>query len=84
MLAHITPNDALSLPTPNEFIPTNLDVNKMIVETKQRKPDLIQETSMLRLWHKKDDTFWVPKANVWILFRNPLTYATPRNAVIST
>lgn len=45
MLANITCNEALSLPAPNEFIPTNLDVNKMIVETKQRKPDLIQETS---------------------------------------
>lgn len=36
---------------------------------------------MLRLWHKKDDTFWVPRANVWILLRSPLVYATPSNCV---
>jgi insulysin len=35
----------------------------------------------MRLWHKKDDTFWVPRANVWILFRSPLAYATPANCV---
>ena len=84
MLNELPGNDAFFLPTPNEFIPTDLDVNKRVVKEKQTKPDLIQETNMLRLWHKQDDTFWIPKTNVWILFRNPLTYATPRNAVIST
>ncbi|KAI7847937.1 Metalloenzyme, LuxS/M16 peptidase-like protein [Circinella umbellata] len=84
MLNELPRNDAFFLPTPNEFIPTDLDVNKRVVKDKQTKPDLIQETNMLRLWYKQDDTFWIPKTNVWILFRNPLTYATPRNAVIST
>lgn len=76
-------NDALHLPSPNEFIPVNLDVAKYPVAEKQKSPNLIQETPMLRLWHKQDDTFWVPKTNVWILFRNPLTYATPRNAAMT-
>ena len=84
MLDNVAQSDAFHLPERNEFIPTSLDITKRVVKEKQKKPDLIQETSMLRLWHKKDDTFWIPKTNVWILFRNPLTYATPRNAVIST
>jgi insulysin len=42
---------------------------------------LIENTPLIRLWHKKDDTFWVPRANVWILFRSPLAYATPTNCV---
>ncbi|KAI9316323.1 Metalloenzyme, LuxS/M16 peptidase-like protein [Dichotomocladium elegans] len=82
-LCDLVPNESLHLPSRNEFIPTNLDVTRFIVEKKQDKPNLIQETPMLRLWHKKDDRFWHPKSCVWINFRNPLTYATPRNAVIT-
>ncbi|KAJ2957690.1 hypothetical protein NQZ79_g6671 [Umbelopsis isabellina] len=74
-------NDAFHLPEKNEFIPTNFETNKASVPTPQKRPDLIENSPSLRLWHKKDDTFWLPKANVWILFRNPLAYATPSNCV---
>ncbi|ORZ13145.1 Metalloenzyme, LuxS/M16 peptidase-like protein [Absidia repens] len=82
-LANLSTNNEFALPSVNEFIPVKLDVNKQIVEEKQRKPNLIQETSTIRLWHKKDDTFWIPKTSVSVLFRNPLINATPRNTVIS-
>lgn len=73
--------DAFHLPEKNEFIPTNFETNKVPVPTPQKMPHLIENSPSLRLWHKKDDTFWLPKANVWILFRNPLAYATPSNCV---
>lgn len=73
--------EQLTLPGPNAFIPTNFETHKQQVETPAKRPDLIENTPLLRLWHKKDDTFWVPRANVWILFRSPLAYATPANCV---
>ncbi|CAO3593944.1 unnamed protein product [Absidia cylindrospora] len=71
----------LQLPEPNAFVPTNFETNKMDIAEPIKKPELIETNSRLRLWYKKDDTFWVPRANVWILFRNPLAYATPSNCV---
>lgn len=69
------------LPGENAFIPTNFETNKRDITNPVKRPDLIENSPMLRLWHKKDDTFWVPRANVWILLRSPLVYATPSNCV---
>ncbi|KAM3578800.1 metalloprotease [Umbelopsis sp. WA50703] len=52
-----------------------------MLKERQVEKNTFDEVQSLRLWHKKDDTFWLPKANVWILFRNPLAYATPSNCV---
>ncbi|KAG0170307.1 Insulinase (Peptidase M16) [Apophysomyces sp. BC1034] len=80
-LQNVGLNDALSLPASNEFIPTNFETYKTGVKELAKRPELIESSAQLRLWHKKDDTFWVPRANVWILFRSPLAYATPANCV---
>lgn len=71
----------LHLPHKNEFIPTRLDVEKIDVKETSKTPKLIRNDDTIRLWWKKDDAFWVPKANLNILFRNPLTYSTPTNYV---
>ena len=73
----------LHLPHKNEFIPTRLSVEKKEVAEPAKTPKLIRNDDRVRLWWKKDDTFWVPKANVHITLRNPLTYATPANYVKS-
>ncbi|CAG8555128.1 27983_t:CDS:10, partial [Dentiscutata erythropus] len=65
----------LRIPPPNEFIPTNFETNKHEVVTPQTCPSIIKSTLLSRLWHKKDDTFWVPKVNVRFLLKSPLTYA---------
>lgn len=80
-MKHLTPEPALALPGNNDFIPTNFETTKKEVPVPSQRPDLIENTPLLRLWHKKDDTFWVPRANVWILFRSPLAYANPVNCV---
>jgi insulysin len=59
----------LHLPHKNEFIPTNFDVQKRKVEKPSKAPVLIKNTDIARIWYKKDDTFWVPKANVFITLR---------------
>ncbi|KAK5085689.1 metalloprotease [Lithohypha guttulata] len=71
----------LHLPHKNEFIPTKLDVEKAEVKEPARAPRLLRNDEQVRLWWKKDDTFWVPKANVNILIRNPVAYDSPANHV---
>ncbi|CAO3652625.1 unnamed protein product [Cunninghamella blakesleeana] len=82
-LSNLSNSTEFALPVRNEFIPEKLDVEKLKVDQRQTKPSLVQETSTLRLWYKKDDTFWLPKSQVWIILRNPLTHATPRYSVIT-
>ena len=73
----------LHLPHKNEFIPTRLDVEKADIKEPAKTPKLLRNDDKVRLWWKKDDAFWVPKANVNVLIRNPLTYASPANFVKS-
>ncbi len=74
---------ALHLPHKNEFVPTRFNVERKEVAEPAKTPKLIRNDDRLRLWWKKDDRFWVPKANVNVTLRNPLTYATPANYVKS-
>ncbi|RPA87280.1 hypothetical protein BJ508DRAFT_97930 [Ascobolus immersus RN42] len=73
----------LHLPHPNEFIPSNFEVEKKEVKQPTKIPTLIKNTKFIRVWFKKDDTFWVPKAVVYVLIKNPLIYATPANSIKS-
>lgn len=70
----------LHLPGRNQFIPTNLEVEKKDVETPAIAPVLIRNDESVQAWFKKDDTFWVPKANVYTVLRNPLPGVTAENA----
>ncbi|KAF8460600.1 Metalloenzyme, LuxS/M16 peptidase-like protein [Kalaharituber pfeilii] len=73
--------EGLHLPHKNEFIPTNLEVAKREVKEPTKAPTLIKNTEKMRVWYKKDDTFWVPKAVLTIQMKNPLVYANPANIV---
>lgn len=71
----------LHLPHRNEFIPTKLNVEKRELEEPAKAPKLIRNDEGVRTWWKKDDQFWVPKANVFITLRTPLVYASAANTV---
>ncbi|KAI8223509.1 insulin-degrading enzyme [Colletotrichum sp. SAR 10_96] len=71
----------LHLPHKNNFIPTNLKVEKKEVKEPAVAPRVIRNDSIVQMWFKKDDTFWVPKANLIISCRNPNIYSTAENAV---
>jgi insulysin len=73
--------EALHLPHHNDFIPTNFDVEKKEVEKPAIEPRLVRNDAHARTWFKKDDTFWVPKANVIVNFRSPIIYASAATAV---
>ncbi|KAL6722042.1 metalloprotease [Lecanora helva] len=71
----------LHLPHRNEFIPSKLEVEKKTVEQPMKAPKLIRNDENVRVWWKKDDSFWVPRANLFVKLRTPLASATPGNAV---
>ncbi|KAK7017923.1 metalloprotease [Paramarasmius palmivorus] len=78
-----TPIQEMFLPGPNQFIPQNLEVDKKDVESPTRRPHLIWDTSLCRVWHKKDDRFWVPKAHVIIDIRSRFADPSPRSTVLT-
>ncbi|KII85853.1 hypothetical protein PLICRDRAFT_165360 [Plicaturopsis crispa FD-325 SS-3] len=72
----------LALPDRNPFIPQDLEIrDKTIPNEPSKRPYLIQRTSKSCLWHKKDDTFFVPRASLHILLRTPLADKTALLAV---
>lgn len=73
----------LSLPAKNEFIPSRLEVERKEVDTPAKAPKLIRNDQNVRLWYKKDDQFWVPKANLQVTMRNPICSSTPHSVVLA-
>jgi insulysin len=71
----------LHLPHENQFIPTKLEVEKKETKEPAIEPKLIRNDEVARLWYKKDDTFWVPKANLFVNCRNTLPNATAENSL---
>nr|POE87489.1 a-factor-processing enzyme [Quercus suber] len=74
----------LHLPAKNEFVPQRLDVEKREVAEPARNPSIIRNEPNIRTWFKKDDRFWVPKANVNLCFRSPVAGLTPYTSTLST
>ena len=72
---------ALHLPHKNQFIPTKLEVEKKEVKEPAPAPRLIRNDEVARTWFKKDDTFWVPKANLVVSCKNPIVYACAENTM---
>lgn len=71
----------LHLPHENQFIPTKLEVEKKEVTNPAISAKLIRNDEYVRTWYKKDDQFWVPKANLFVNCRNPLPSATAENSL---
>jgi insulysin len=75
------PVQELHLPHQNNFIPTKLEVDKKEVGKPAVAPRLVRNDRHARTWWKKDDTFWVPRANIFVRFVNPMLRSSPSNAV---
>ncbi|KAK7972457.1 peptidase M16 inactive domain-containing protein [Apiospora saccharicola] len=71
----------LHLPHKNQFIPTKLEVEKKEVKEPSLVPRLLRNDNIARTWFKKDDTFWVPKANLVVSCKNPIIFDTAENSV---
>ncbi|XP_020519710.1 insulin-degrading enzyme-like 1, peroxisomal isoform X2 [Amborella trichopoda] len=75
------PNDLLSLPAPNVFIPTDLSLK--IVQEKAKFPVLLRKSFFSRLWFKADTLFFTPKAYVKIDFNCPESGHSPEAEVLT-
>jgi insulysin len=75
---------ALHLPHPNSFIPTKLEVVRRDVAAPAPAPRLVRNDGRARAWWKRDDTFWVPRANVFVRLINPALRSSPDNAIKSS
>ncbi|KAF1937421.1 putative metalloprotease [Clathrospora elynae] len=73
----------LHLPAVNEFVPQRFEVERKDVTEPARHPTLILHDENVRAWFKKDDQFWVPKANIKLYLRSPVASLTPMNAVMT-
>ncbi|KAK3939917.1 Metalloenzyme, LuxS/M16 peptidase-like protein [Diplogelasinospora grovesii] len=71
----------LHLPHKNQFIPTKLEVEKKDVKEPAVAPRIVRNDELCRTWYKKDDTFWVPKANLIVSCKSPIIYASAENSV---
>lgn len=82
--AAVSPKERLSalhLPHKNQFIPNKLEVEKKEVDEPALNPRVLRNDNIARTWWKKDDTFWVPRANVIVSLKTPLIYASAENNV---
>lgn len=49
----------------------------------EKFPRLLRETPLSKLWYKKDDCFWIPKAVVTIEICTPSSNDSPRSSVLT-
>lgn len=68
----------LQMPKKNPFIPECLDVKIPVCENEVKAvPEIIKDGSMMRVWYKADDTFYLPKACINMAINSPMVYASP-------
>ncbi|KAG7420115.1 putative zinc protease [Fusarium oxysporum f. sp. rapae] len=80
----VSPQDrlpTLHLPHKNQFIPNEPEVEKQEMDEQALNPRVIRNDNIARTQWKKDDIFWVPRANVIVSLKTPLFYASAENNV---
>ncbi|KAG0015145.1 Insulinase (Peptidase M16) [Entomortierella chlamydospora] len=82
-LQQIGRNPELHLPPPNEYIPKDFETGKVDTPNPQMSPVLVQHTPLTRIWHKKDDVFWVPKVHLYFRLVSPIATLSPNHLVKS-
>ncbi|KAF9955870.1 Insulinase (Peptidase M16) [Mortierella alpina] len=83
-LKNLEPHADLHMPVPNEYIPKDFETHKDPSPAPPlRHPVLIKHTPLTRIWHKKDDVFWIPKVNMYFRLNSPCAVSSPGNLVKS-
>ena len=79
-------NEALRLPSPNQFIPTDFGLVDLPegAEATCAVPRIIHESDMCKLWYKPDTRFKTPKGHVTVSVVSPECYSCPEHAVCTT
>ncbi|CAM3653044.1 insulinase family protein [Parendozoicomonas haliclonae] len=76
-------HSSLSLPALNPYAPKNLELIAENEQSKEVPSQLINEPG-LRVWHKSDQTFNAPKADVRLAYSTPLSDSSVKNSVTFT
>jgi len=71
----------LALPEPNPFLPDSLAIKPPETDTDQ--PRLLVEQPGLQVWHAQDTEFGVPRAELFVSVRSPLTNQYPEHTVLT-
>ncbi|KAJ4178578.1 metalloprotease [Fusarium falciforme] len=82
--ASVSPSErlpCLQLPDKNPFIPDHLGVKKMEATEPTLNPRVLRNDGIARTWWKKDDTFWVPRANIIVSLKTPLVDSCAEDVV---
>ncbi|XP_063697164.1 insulin-degrading enzyme [Culicoides brevitarsis] len=70
-------SEALKLPKPNPFIPTDFELLKY--EGTSKFPSIIFDSPYIRVWHLQDNEFLKPKSCINIDLASPIVYSDPSN-----
>ncbi|KAJ1699101.1 hypothetical protein LUZ63_007613 [Rhynchospora breviuscula] len=78
-------DSSLHLPLKNEFVPSDFTLKsaKLLKSLKSAKPKCILDEPLIKLWYKMDQTFNVPRANVYFLMTLKDAYASLRNSLLT-
>ncbi|GAA5931722.1 uncharacterized protein JCM15063_001550 [Sporobolomyces koalae] len=80
----VDPPAKLALPAANIFIPTKLDLlTEQPTQDPSKRPHLVHKTPTSRLFFKQDDTWCIPRASVYFLFKTPEADKSPRQAILT-
>ncbi|XP_077277760.1 insulin-degrading enzyme-like [Temnothorax americanus] len=72
----------LKLP-PKKKLPTKFHIKANQFNVKQEFPETVRNTPFVRVWHKQDNEFRVPKATMIFHFVSPFAYTNPLNSVLT-
>ncbi|GAA5876509.1 hypothetical protein JCM8547_009411 [Rhodosporidiobolus lusitaniae] len=80
----------LAFPEPNALIPSDLSIKppgKTSLPAGQALPrsraEPIRNDPVSRVWFKKDDRWWTPRAGTFFLFRSPAIDSSPLSSILS-
>lgn len=71
---------AIALPTPNRFLPSDLAIKQV---SQYAKPKLIHSERNQSIWYQPDIEFAMPKIEMHLALHNPYLYEKPENALLA-
>lgn len=80
-LANPAENPELFVPKPNLFLPEKLTSKQSPAENPIMHPNPLLAEEQIKLWHKQDDIFGMPKGCFQFVVKSPLVNASPRSSV---
>ncbi|XP_071653510.1 insulin-degrading enzyme-like [Temnothorax longispinosus] len=72
----------LKLP-PKKEVPTKFHIKADYNQFVEKFPVPVMDTSFVRVWHKQDNEFRVPKATMIFHFVSPFAYTNPLNSMLT-